>query len=429
MLVAALSPAAPSRSEVIALHCGDWFDAPSATFRGAAVIVVEDARIREILDGSVPVPDAARRIDLMQHTCLPGLMDMHVHLSSEYTSRSNLERFTRNPADYAIAGVVNARKTLLAGFTTVRDLGGRGGAIIAVRNAVDRGLIPGPRIHAAGKSLATTGGHADPSNGMRRDLMGDPGPELGVVNGPESARKAVRQQYKLGSDLIKITATGGVLSVAKSGQNPQFTDAELEAIVSTARDYEMKVAAHAHGPEGMRRAVSAGVHSIEHGTLMDDDLVKQMKRAGTWYVPTILAGNWVAEKAEIDGFFPEAVRPKAAEIGPQIQATFGRAFRAGVRIAFGTDTGVSAHGDNAQEFALMVEAGMPSLAALRSATWNAAELLGVTDDLGSIAPGKLADLVAVPGNPADDIRVVERLDFVMKAGEVYRMPESVSDEH
>ncbi|MGE4606509.1 MAG: amidohydrolase family protein, partial [Myxococcota bacterium] len=165
------------------------------------------------------------------------------------------------------------------------------------------------------------------------------------------------------------------------------------------------------------------------GTLMDDDLVKQMKRAGTWYVPTILAGNWVAEKAEIDGFFPEAVRPKAAEIGPQIQATFGRAFRAGVRIAFGTDTGVSAHGDNAQEFALMVEAGMPSLAALRSATWNAAELLGVTDDLGSIAPGKLADLVAVPGNPADDIRVVERLDFVMKAGEVYRMPESVSDEH
>jgi imidazolonepropionase-like amidohydrolase len=250
--------------------------------------------------------------------------------------------------------------------------------------------------------------------------MGDPGPKEGVVNSVEDARKAVRQRYKDGADWIKITSTGGVLSVAKSGQNPQFTDEELLAIVETARDYGMRVAAHAHGTEGMKRAVIAGVASIEHGTFMDDEVMQLMKENGTWYVPTILAGKWVAEKSKIDGFFPELVRPKAATIGPIIQDTFARAYKAGVPIVFGTDSGVSAHGDNAQEFALMVEGGMPPMEAIQSATSVAAEFLGIFDTHGSIEADKMADIVAVPGNPLDDIRAMERVSFVMRGGKVYK---------
>ena len=410
--------AGAASAERVVLRCGKLVDAPRARLVEGADIVIEDAKIAELVAAGDATGD--RIIDLTRHTCMPGLMDMHVHLSSEYSRRSAVERFTLDPTDYAVRAVVNAEKTLLAGFTTVRDLGGRGGAVFSVRDAVKRGLIPGPRIFAAGKSIATTGGHADPSNGMRRDLMGDPGPEAGVVNGPVDARKAVRQRYKEGSDLIKITATAGVLSVAKSGENPQFTADELDAIIATARDYGMRVAAHAHGAEGMKRAVRAGVDSIEHGTLMDDETISLMKKHGTWYVPTVMAGKWVAEKAKIDGFFPELVRPKAASIGPTIQAAFGRAYRAGVKIAFGTDTGVSQHGDNAQEFALMVEAGMPPLEAIRSATWNAAELVGMRDQLGSLEAGKLADIVAVAGDPSEDITLLQRVDFVMKDGQIHR---------
>jgi len=418
-LVAAAGGAAP---DVLVLRCGNIVDVEKLQLRGATQIVIEGDRIRSLDVLDTPVPDGATVIDLSEHTCMPGLMDMHVHLIAEYSERSNLERFTLNPSDHAVRAVVNAEKTLLAGFTSVRDLGANGPDIIAVRNAVNLGLIPGPRIHAAERSLATTGGHADSSNGMRRDLSGDPGPEEGVVNGADDARKAVRQRYKNGADLIKITATGGVLSVAKSGQNPQFTTHELEAIVETARDYGMHVAAHAHGAEGMKRAVRAGVHSIEHGTLMDDETIKLMKKHGTWYVPTILAGTWVAEKAKIPGFFPDSVRPKAASIGPKIQQTFARAHRAGVKIAFGTDTGVSAHGDNAQEFSLMVEAGMPPLETIRSATLRSAQLLGVEDQLGSLTAGKLADIVAVPGDPSADIELMQRVDLVIKAGEVVKRP-------
>jgi imidazolonepropionase-like amidohydrolase len=250
--------------------------------------------------------------------------------------------------------------------------------------------------------------------------MGDNGPKNGIVNGADDARKAVRQRYKDGADWIKITATGGVLSVAKSGQNPQFTDMELNAIVETANDYGMRVAAHAHGTEGMKRAVLAGVASIEHGTYMDREIMQIMKQQGTYFVPTLLAGNWVAEKAKIDGFFPDLVRPKAAEIGPIAINTFAEAYEFGVPIVFGTDTGVSAHGDNAQEFALMVKAGMPEMEAIQSATSIAADFLEIGDTHGSITEGKVADIIAVQGNPLDNIRLMENVHFVMKGGVVFK---------
>ncbi len=310
----------------------------------------------------------------------------------------------------------------MAGFTTVRNPGDDGKATVALRKAIEQGLVPGPRIFTAGKSLATTGGHADPTNGLNSRLRGDPGPADGVVNGPADAAKAVRQRYKEGADFIKITATGGVLSVAKSGQNPQFTEAELEAIVATAADYGFHVAAHAHGTEGMKRAIRAGVRSIEHGTFMDDEAMELMKQHGTYWVPTILAGVTVAERAAIDGYFPDLVRPKAAAIGPVIQETFARAYRAGVKIAFGTDSGVSPHGDNAREFALMVEGGMPPMEAIRSATRVGAELLGIEDEVGTLEAGKLADLVAVAGDPLADVSALESVAFVMKEGVVYKRP-------
>lgn len=308
----------------------------------------------------------------------------------------------------------------MAGFTTVRNLGDSFNETVALRNAINRGVAVGPRIFTTAKSIATTGGHADPTNGLTKHLMGNPGPDAGVVNGVAQARQAVRQRYKDGADLIKITATGGVLSVAKNGQNPQFMSDELTAIVETANDYGMTVAVHAHGKEGMIRAIKAGVDSIEHGTYMDDTVMDLMKENGTFYVPTILAGNFVAEKAKIDGFFPAIVRPKAAAIGPLIQQTFARAYQAGVKIAFGTDSGVSAHGDNAQEFGLMVDVGMPPIEAILSATKHTAELLNVTDTLGSISAGKLADIVAVKGDPLANIRLLENVQFVMKDGAVVK---------
>jgi len=344
---------------------------------------------------------------------------MHVHLEGESSPKRYLEKFTMNREDIAFRSVVYAERTLMAGFTTVRDLGGSG-VNIALRNAISDGWTTGPRIYTAGKSIATTGGHADPTNGMRRDLVSDPGPEHGVINGPYEAAKAVRQRYKEGSDLIKITATGGVLSVAKSGQNPQFTMEELEAIIGTAKEYGMHVAAHAHGAEGMKRAVLAGITTIDHGTLMTEEVMGLMKERGTYYVPTIAAGKYVYEKAQIEGYYPAMVVPKALELGPKIQETFGKAYRYGVKIAFGTDSGVSPHGDNGKEFIYMVEAGMPELETIRSATLTSAQLLNIDNQLGTIEPGKLADIIAVNGDPSKDINTMTAVSFVMKDGVVYK---------
>jgi imidazolonepropionase-like amidohydrolase len=399
------------------LECARLLDVESGDLLRDQQVLVEDQRIAEV-GRSVTAPDDAPRIGL--ETCLPGLMDMHVHLDGQMERNGYVKRFQNNEADQALTAAHYANITLQAGFTTVRNPGDSYNVTVALRKAIDDGRATGPRIFTSAKSLATTGGHADPTNGYRQDLMGDPGPEQGVINGVEDARKAVRQRYKDGADFIKITATGGVLSLAKSGQNPQFTQEELEAVVQTAADYGMHVAAHSHGAEGMKRAVLAGVRSIEHGTFMTDEIIGLMKERGTYYVPTISAGKFVAEKSADGDYLPPIVRPKAASVGPQIQETFAKAYRAGVTIAFGTDCGVSPHGSNALEFVYMVEAGMPELAAIRSATLTSAELLGAEDELGSISPGKLADIIAVNGNPLEDISLLQRVSFVMKDGRVVR---------
>ena len=403
------------------IHAGKVFTGTSNSLQENVTIVVEDNKIKAVKKGFAEAQEGDTVIDLRSSTVMPGLMDMHVHLSSQHGGpQTYLERFSLNEADYALRAANYAKITLDSGFTTVRNLGDGYNETVALRNAISKGYATGPRIYTVAKSIATTGGHADPSNGLSHLLRPDVGPKQGVVNGEAEAREAVRTRYQDGADLIKITATGGVLSVAKSGQNPQFMTDELEAIVETAKDYGMTVAVHAHGKEGMKRAIEAGVDSIEHGTYMDDEIRNLMKKHGTYYVPTILAGKFVADKAKIDGFFPELVRPKAAAIGPLIQNTFEQAHKAGVKIAFGTDSGVSAHGDNAQEFSLMVEAGMKPADALLSATVNSANLLGISDILGTLEEGKLADIVAVQGNPLDDISLMESVSFVMKDGVVYK---------
>lgn len=403
------------------IYAGKAFTGKTQTLEESVTIIVKDNKIIDLKQGFVPPSDEDLVVDLKHATVLPGLMDMHVHLSMQHGGpQTYLKRFTNNEADYALTAAHYAKKTLMAGFTTVRNLGDGYNETVALRNAINKDLVPGPRIYTAAKSIATTGGHADPSNGVAKAFNMHPGPTDGVVNGIAEARQAVRQRYKDGADLIKITATGGVLSVAKSGQNPQFMDDELTAIVDTAKDYGMTVAVHAHGKEGMERAIKAGVTSIEHGTFMDKSTMRLMRKHGTYYVPTIMAGNFVAEKAKIDGYFPELVRPKAAAIGPLIQQTFAKAYEEDVKIAFGTDSGVSAHGDNALEFSLMVEAGMPEAEALLSATVATADLLGVSDILGTLEKGKLADIIAVDGNPLDNIDVMKRVVFVMKDGRVYK---------
>ena len=398
------------------LHCGNLIDTTEGDVLGQRFIEVKDNRIAQI---SEQRPTNADIIDLSAKTCLPGLMDMHVHLDGEMNPAAYVEGFTLDPADLAYRAENFGMKTLLAGFTTVRNPGDSYNVTISLRDAINPGLVDGPRIYSAGKSLATTGGHADPTNGTNAKLMGDPGPKEGVINSVDGAKKAVRQRYKEGADFIKITATGGVLSLAKSGQNPQFTEAELKSVIDTAKDYEMHVAAHAHGSEGMLRAIKAGITSIEHGTYMTEEVMEAMKDHGTYYVPTIIAGKFVAEKAEIDGFFPEIVRPKARAVGPQIQSTFAKAYDYGVKIAFGTDSGVSAHGDNGKEFQYMVEAGMPAMEAIQSATVTTAELLK-NDQVGVIAPGKLADIIAVDGNPVENIKLLQNVTFVMKDGKIYK---------
>jgi len=419
----AMAPGAVRASEAVpvvsAVHCGHLFDAEAGKLLGASTVVISGRTIREVRPGDVAV-EGAREVDLRAETCLPGLIDSHTHLTDETSPTRYTDQFRWNEADYVIRATVYARRTLLAGFTTVRNVGDSHNETVALRNAINAGVVPGPRIYTAGVAIGSTGGHGDPTNGYRSDLAGDPGVPDGIINGVDDAVKAVRLHYKAGDDLIKIMPSGGVLDESTSGDNPQLTLEEVTAIVATAHDYGFTVAAHAHGAEAIRRAVLGGVDSIEHGTYLDEEDMRLMKQRGTWYVPTISAGDFVSRKASVPGYYPPQVAAKALAIGSLIQATAGRAYRAGVKIAFGTDAGVFPHGQNAHEFELMVAAGMPAVVALQAATTHAAALLHHSAELGSLAAGKLADLVAVSGNPLVDISLMTKIDFVMKDGRIYK---------
>jgi len=417
-LLFALSISALINADTL-LHVGNLLDTDNGEISKAVTIRIKGNKILEVTKGYATPKKNDQIVNLKQSYVMPGFMDMHVHLAQEYVPKA--ERRSKIEPEYRALFAANAAsKTLMAGFTSVRNLGDGGMETISLRDAIKEGLVIGPRIFTSGKTIATTGGHGDPTNGMPKDNYSPPSPEEGVIDSPEDAKKAVRQRYKDGADGIKITATGGVLSVAKSGENPQFTNEELNSIVATANDYGLWTAAHAHGKEGMKRAVIAGINSIEHGTYMDQEVMDLMKSKGTYYVPTIMAGDWVAEKAKIPNFFPALVKPKAKKIGPQIQSTFAKAYKAGVKIAFGTDSGVSAHGDNWQEFILMTNAGMTNQDALKSATIETAKLLRIEDKLGQIKPGMLADIIAVQQNPVEDISTVENVIFVMKDGVIFK---------
>jgi len=405
-------------SQTTYILCGKLVDTKSGKIESKKTILVEKTKIIDVMDGYI-MPKGANLIDLRDNVVMPGLIDMHVHLEMEYDNKTQIRKYITDEADIAYNSVKFAETTLLNGFTTVRDLGGTG-VNISLRNAINSGKIPGPRVFTAGKSIATTGGHADPTNGSSRKLIGNPGPKEGVVNSVEDAKKAVRQRYKNGADCIKITATGGVLSVAKSGDNPQFTIEEVKAICDMAKDYGMHVAAHAHGDVGMQRAIIGGVKTIEHGTYMSDKTMDLMIKHDAYLVPTITAGKEVAEKAKVKGFYPEIVVPKALAVGPQIQGTFGRAYKKGVGIAFGTDAGVFKHGVNGKEFGFMVEAGMPAIETLQSATITNAMLLKMDDEIGQIKKGFIADIIAVNDDPTKKIETMENVVFVMKEGKVYK---------
>ncbi|WP_430928796.1 amidohydrolase family protein [Polaribacter marinivivus] len=405
-------------SQTTYILCGKLVDTKSGKIESKKTILVEKTKIIDVMDGYI-MPKGANLIDLRDKVVMPGLIDMHVHLEMEYDNKTQIRKYITDEADIAYNSVKFAETTLLNGFTTVRDLGGTG-VNISLRNAINAGKIPGPRVFTAGKSIATTGGHADPTNGSSRKLIGNPGPKEGVVNSVEDAKKAVRQRYKNGADCIKITATGGVLSVAKSGDNPQFTIEEVKAICDMAKDYGMHVAAHAHGDVGMQRAIIGGVKTIEHGTYMSEKTMDLMIKHDAYLVPTITAGKEVAEKAKVKGFYPEIVVPKALAVGPQIQGTFGRAYKKGVGIAFGTDAGVFKHGVNGKEFGFMVEAGMPAIETLQSATITNAMLLKMDDEIGQIKKGFIADIIAVNDDPTKKIETMENVVFVMKEGKVYK---------
>lgn len=400
------------------LHCGKILDVSNGKELTNKTIVVSKTKIIKIADGFISKAKSEDiEIDLKSKYVLPGLIDLHVHV--ETSSNKYNSKYIDNEADIALESVQYLKKTLLAGFTTVRDLGGSG-VNIALRNAINKGYIDGPRIFTAGKSIATTGGHADPTNGSNRKLVGDPGPKEGVINSPEEGVKAVRDRYKEGADVIKITSTGGVLSVAKSGKNPQMSIEEIKAITTTAKDYNMLTAAHAHGDEGMQRAILGGIKTIEHGTFMSEETMELMKKYDCYLVPTIIAGKEVAKNAEKEGYYPDIVTPKAREVGPQIQVTFAKAYKKGVKIAFGTDAGVYPHGQNAQEFSYMTEAGMPAIEAVQSATITNAMLLGMNNEIGQIKAGYIADIIAVSESPLTNIKTLENTVFVMKDGKLYK---------
>jgi len=405
----------------IYIHAGKIYDTNSGKLSSEKTIIISDNVIKSIENGYKEASEDDIKIyDLKSKVVLPGLIDFHVHMESQSGGQDRyVRRFQDNKADVAFRSSVIAKKTLMSGFTSVRDVGGSG-VNISLRNAINNGVIPGPRIFTSGKTIATTGGHGDRTNGFRDDLVDDPGPEQGVVNSIADARKAVRYRYKNGADLIKITATGGVMSLAKNGQNPQFTEEVIREIVKTADDYGMHVAAHAHGDEGMFRAINAGVTTIEHGSIMADRTMRLMKEKQTYLVPTISAGEHVAKMAKIPGYYPEIIIPKALEVGVQNKATTKKAYKMGVPIAFGTDAGVFPHGDNAGEFVYMKEIGIPAEYSLNSATITNAKLLNMENLLGQLKEGFYADIIAVDESPLENIATLENVIFVMKDGKVYK---------
>jgi len=404
------------------LHCSKIFNSETATYTtGNQTIIVRDNKILDIQKGlTTPQQEDAIIIDLRKKVVYPGFIDMHVHLDHETSPSRYLDKYQDNKSDQALKSVKFCERTLQAGFTSVRDVGGNG-VNIALKNAINRGDIDGPRVFTSGKIISSTGGHGDPTNGSNADYVGDPGPKEGVVNGVADAMKAVRQRYKNGADLIKITATGGVLSQAKNSSNPQFTLEEIKAITETAADYGFHVAAHAHGDDGMKRAILGGVKTIEHGTRMSDETMELMKEDDVYLVPTIIAGKYVSKMAKIDGFYPEVIRPKALEIGPEIQSMFARAYQKKVPIVFGTDAGVFPHGENWKEFGYMIEVGMPVNEAIQSATLIPAVILKKERELGQLKPGFLADIIALDETPTkDNTEAFRKIAFIMKDGKVYK---------
>jgi len=404
------------------LHCGALLDVPGRAPKRGVTVVVEDGRIVRVMDGYMRPSDGAEVVDLKDHFVLPGLIDCHTHITFEFSRDIRLRRVTETDADSAINGAVYAHKTLAAGFTTIRNVGSSGDAAFALRDAIAAGTIPGPRILVAGESISPTGGHSDSTLGYREELFGVQGAMEGIGDGVAGCRAAVRAQVKRGADVIKLTATGGVLSNTAAGVEQQFFMDELEAIVQTGHLLGRKVAAHAHGATGIKAALEAGVDSIEHGTYLDDECIRLFRQTGAYLVPTIHAGKWVLARSQEDGYFTPAVRDKAAAVGPQIQDAFGRAYKAGVKIAFGTDVGVGEHGTNALEFVYMAQAGMRPMDALVSATVNAADLYDLSGEIGTIEAGKAADIIAVASSPLDDIAVLQDVGFVMKGGKVYKRP-------
>jgi imidazolonepropionase-like amidohydrolase len=401
------------------IQCGKLIDGISNTAREHVTIVVDGNVITEIQNGFTAGNAGDKVISLQNKTVMPGLIDCHVHLEEQHSKNTLLEGFTLTDADIAYNAAVYAKITLMAGFTTVRDLGGTG-VNISLRKAIQKGSVDGPRIITAGRAISASGGHMDGSDGFRDDAFNHKmGPDDGIADGRDELIKAVRLQIKRGSNVIKIASTGGVLDLSENASGAEFTIDEIKAVVETARDYGLKVACHAHGAEGIKRAILGGVASIEHGTFMNEEDMELAKKYGTYLVPTIIAGKSVADSAKIKGYFPPVIARKAVEVGTLIQQTFGKAYKAGVKIAFGTDAGVYAHGQNYKEFQYMVEAGMPPMEAIKAATTSAADLLGISDKTGSISKGKFADIIAVDGNPLEDIRTMKNVTFVMKEGKIY----------
>ena len=421
--VAALVIGAPSLAGVTVIRCGWLLAVPGQSPMRHATVVVEDGVIREILPRSAEPTRSvvgAEVVDLSDRFVLPGLIDCHTHVTGQMSPDFALRAVQDSEADVAIQATVYAKRTLSAGFTTIRNLGSDGDSAFALRDAINAGVVPGPRILCAGRAITPTGGHGD-VHGYREGLLEIPTEYQGVADGPDSCRKAVRAQVKRGADVIKMTATGGVLSRIGAGVEQQFFPDELEAIIEAAHLLGKKVAAHAHGTNGINAALRAGIDSIEHGSYMDDESISLFLKTGAYYVPTLMAGEatMLAATNNPDYFVPE-VRAKALAVGPEMIISFGKAHEAGVKIAFGTDSGVSPHGQNAREFELMVEGGMSPAEAIVTATVNAADLLGLSDQIGTIEVGKRADLIAVAGDPTRDVSTLRAVSFVMRDGRVFK---------